>query len=330
MEDTGILKFVSTSPGECECNAVAKTAGQGGGGRAKGVCSSSGTVAKIADFVVDNGLPVPSNAPATEVVKKAAKILDCETEACVVRHKALASYVVEKHGKDEAVQLVKESRARLKTTGPRDSTDLLSNFNIDHVLRRWAVQYPKFYNCPFSMMDFEKVVYDFSLLNLADIYQGKIVQRIFSPDPEYNRKDLEAGKPVKRRSDCFACVLNTDVSSGKGKHWVCVFADMRQKANWTIEYFNSSGNPPPKAVTRWMETQANNLRERFQNWSQPPTVKTVVVTSVAHQKGDTECGLYTLYYIRARLEGHPASAFAEDKVPDSDMTEFRKHVFSSA
>jgi len=47
-----------------------------------------------------------------------------------------------------------------------------------------------------------------------------------------------------------------------------------------------------------------------------------------HQRGDTECGVYSLYYIRQRLEGTPARWFATDTVPDDAMIKFRKHLFS--
>jgi hypothetical protein len=51
------------------------------------------------------------------------------------------------------------------------------------------------------------------------------------------------------------------------------------------------------------------------------------VTDVRHQDSQTECGLYILFYIRARLEGRPCAEFARSRIPDAAMAEFRSHVF---
>lgn len=300
----GPLAAVSTDTGDCACPAA---------DAAPGLCSSAGTARLIVDFV-QAARKVPGPLPATAAVKAAAQLLDCGSEACVVEHPDLLQYVRQRAGPQAATALAAEAAQRFKERGPRNSTALLSNFNIDGVLRRWAEEFPRFFCCAFAMMDFaEAGGYELARVSLPHVRQGRATQQSLQ------------GKPLRRPCDTFACVLNTDVSSGQGKHWVCLLVDMRPPAEpWTVEYFNSAGNPPPRAVTRWCETTADELREHR---GAAGEVRTLAVTDVAHQKSRTECGLYALFYIRARLEGRPASFFAKEKVPDAAMTEFRKHVF---
>lgn len=324
------LEAVSTDDTECACPKAEQTRAPA----ASDLCSTPKMVAQIASFVVDRERDAERDAEPAAIVDRAAQLLGCDSEACVVTHPTLVSFIIQSSGRREAKELQLGVRTQFKTPGPRSSDALLSNFNIDRVLMRWASQFPKFFNCPFSMMDFEKEDYVFGRLSLAGVHSGDVMQKVFSPQEQF-----ADGLPIRRPCDTFACVLNTDVSSGKGKHWVCIFVDMRSRRQggeevngWTIEYFNSSGNPPPRAVTRWMEHQAESLQYTFGPASSAAkpnfTVRTLAVTSVSHQQSKTECGVYALYYIRSRLEGVPLTMFAEELVPDSAMLEFRKHLFS--
>lgn len=321
------MALVSTDATECDCHHGDKPA-------AKGLCSTPEMVQTIGDFLEyvygapgsGRGAGPPAgggSSSAKKVVVAAAKALNCETEACVVTHPRLVDFIRQEGGPAKAQEMEIKAKRQFKVAGPRDSNALLSNFNTDEVLQRWANEFPKFFNCPFAMMDFDTEPYLFGKIQLSKLAGGSYPQQIFDPEKG------EAA-PVRRPCNTFGCILNTDHSSGKGKHWVAVFVDLRAGPGddppvWSIEYFNSSGNPPPRVVTRWMEKQAEALRAVAPAGVE---VKTCVVTKLTHQRGKTECGLYCLYFIRARQEGVPASQFATERVTDSEMLEFRKHVFS--
>lgn len=213
-------------------------------------------------------------------------------------------------------RIEQELAFQFKPAGPRDSLQLLSNFDIDAVLGRWAAAHPEFFNHGFNMIDFEATGGSLARVRVHDILEGRAAQKL--------------GPRGVARRPCthFACVLNTDVSTGRGKHWVAVFGDCRPAPPepWTVEYFNSAGNPPPSPVTRWMETTALDLES-----ARPGVrVETHAVTDVRHQSSQTECGLYALYYIRCRLVGVPHHEFRGRRIPDEKMTEFRRHVFRPA
>lgn len=302
------LSVLTTDTGDCS-EAACRRPGE--------PCSTGRVLAALQDFVVATG-PQPTKAgpppPPAEAVQAAKAALGCDSEACVITHPSFVGFVDGGRGAVAA-----ELGRRFKTAGPRDTTGLLSNYDIDGVLQEWAAARPDFYNYDFNMMDFEVVGSSLARVDPADILEGGAPQ------------DLgRLGGRVRRRCSTFACVVNTDRTAGKGKHWVAVFGDCRGRGPWSVEYFNSSGNPPPPPITRWLEETAARLalyRAAHARERGAGAVAAVAVTDVRHQSSKTECGLYALYYIRRRLEGAPYADFQAGRVPDAAMTEFRKHVF---
>jgi len=261
--------------------------------------------------------------PEAEAVRAAAAVLGCTSESCVVAHPVLRQFVVERKLMP-ARALEAELDLRFKAPGPRDSLALLSNYNLDETLQRWARVFPEFFPCPFAMMDFDSNGDYLADADLPAILEG--------------RADAELGPGVgrvRRRFSCFGCIVNTDSSRGPGKHWVAVFVDCRPPPGepWTVEYFNSAGRPPPKPMLGWMERTRARLAEYravSTRLGQPDCdVVSVPVTDMDHQESQTECGLYALFYVRRRLEGTPYTFFEQQLVPDAAMTAFRQHVFRS-
>lgn len=241
-----------------------------------------------------------AKTPESKAVVAAAALLNCDSESCVVSHPAFREFAEPKIGE---AKIEANLDQRFKTEGPRDSRKWLSNHNIDETLKRWSLAFPEFHHCPFSMIDFERTGGPLARLDVAGILGGK-------------------------SKTCIGGVINTGASSGKGKHWVCFFVDARESRDSrrvTVEYFNSTGRPPPKQVVEWMEkTRASLLQAPGSRF---PRVDTVVVTRVPHQNSNTECGMYALYYIRCRLVGRGYETFERDRIPDAAMADFRKFVF---
>jgi hypothetical protein len=116
---------------------------------------------------------------------------------------------------------------------------------------------------------------------------------------------------------------------------MALFADARGDTEWTVEFFNSSGNAPAPEWINWLE-KTKNLMEGIvtqvsaQTAGQSvtsPTVRIVRASTMRHQQSRSECGLYSLFYIWARLHKVPTSYFMKNLIPDSLMFEFRQHLF---
>ena len=272
---------------------------------------------------------LPSGAtPEGRAVRAAAEATNCASESCVLLSPEFRAFVREQRLLDPRA-LEADLLRRFKEKGPRHSLGLLSNFNIDGTMRRWARKFDFFYPCPFAMMDFDSNGDLFGSLDVADVLSGRL------------EADLGEGRRRGRPHSVLGCVLNTDTSRGPGKHWVAVFVDCRAPP-WSVEYFNSAGNPPSRAVTAWMERTRVRLGGLWareapgagrdgagQSGAGGAPPLSVAVTRVDHQQSQTECGLYALFYIRRRLEGTPFSFFFEQLVPDAAMTKFREHIFRS-
>jgi len=289
-----------------------------------GETGGSSESSESSEIAKDSALPV-APTPEAGAVRAAAAALGCDSESCVLakmRQRRLAPEPL----------IRRELERSFKPPGPRHGHALLSNTNIDGVLRRWADEFPDFCPCPFAMADFD---------TNGDAFA--------TADPAGLRLEGEArGAPCRT----FACVHNTDVSTGPGIHWVAVFVDMRappdSARDWTVEYFNSAGRPPARPVVRWMErTRVRLAAVRAQMASaqmasalqaspqaQAPAAprggaESRAVTGVCHQRSQTECGPYALYYIRSRLEGVPVDDFANPaaRISDATMEAFRQHLF---
>lgn len=219
----------------------------------------------------------------------------CNSQHCLIDF-------LEKEGHIDGGVAAAEKENNLKPVGPANTTAWLNNHNINKTLVQWKNTFPDFRPVETAMMNFSE-------------YPSALGR--FDPVQEYQR----GGRT-------FACVLNTDHHPGRGKHWVCMFGDMRGGA-WTVEYFNSSGRPPPTRFVTWQVRQRNRLTALQQKTSQQGqgSVEDVVVNSRAHQMENSECGVYCLFYIWSRLNGIPFTNFQKERIPDKIMEDFRPKLF---
>jgi hypothetical protein len=234
------------------------------------------------------------NLPENNAIRTAAKITGCNSELCI-----LESEKFKKYSRKYIKEIRNEIRDRFKTIGPRDSRSLLSNVNIDSVIRQWKIEFPKFHPIEFAMSDFYEYPSELVMTNV-----GKEI--------------------IDTNHDCAGLALNTDIHSRGGKHWVGFFMDFRDDELWRLIYFNSSGNPPFKSITRFMEELKTELSLGYNK-----KVESVVLSRHRHQpeSDNSECGLYVLFFIRKMLERTSDEFFIKNTISTKMMQEFRKHVF---
>ena len=257
------------------------------------------------------GAKIPEkNISPDAILNKAATLTKCDSQACV-----LAS-VAEKYNLDTGCNV-----GPPKPVGPKNTTEWLSNDNTDKVLADIEKEFPEFFWFKTTMMDFagSKCKHFLNINDDKDLNNAANVMF----------KLLEEGKKT-----CFGCIINTDKTynckGGKcGLHWVCVFVDCRKLADspWTIEYFDSVGDPPPDEICEWQE----KLRKKCLEYRKEKGETGGVIcdaNNIQHQKLNNECGVYCSYFTRARVEGMPFSRFKNRKLPDYIMVQYRRHLFS--
>lgn len=281
-----------------------------------GTCLTPNIVLNLQSYLVSRKGIVPKNNNAKEIVDHAIKATGCDAESCMLSQREVIDHLSKTLG-DDAMHEIKTVSNKLKPIGPKDTTAWLANDHIDEVLNAWVDEYSDFYPYCFCMMDFAAPLDpswhkgSIEEVRIKDLIEGKI--GINGKPP----------RPFRR----MACVLNTDVSTGRGKHWVCLFMNCPKDDQWTIEYFNSSGNPPTKEINSWVARVLPEFNAMDQKYG-PKLGTKFVYYNVQHQRSRSECGMYCLFYIRARLNGVPVHTFNTKRVADGDMQNFRTHVFS--
>ena len=119
---------------------------------------------------------------------------------------------------------------------------------------------------------------------------------------------------LKRGKTHLGFVYNLDPSNKGGSHWIASFTDIPGHKTY---YFDSYGMKPPPQIARFMRSMT----------LQDPKMK-LQFNAHRFQFGDTECGMYSLYFLIRMLEGDDFRAFCKRAPKDAEMLELRKWIFS--
>jgi hypothetical protein len=109
-------------------------------------------------------------------------------------------------------------------------------------------------------------------------------------------------------------VYNLDPHNKDGSHWVANFVDLKRKK---VYYFDSYGMKAPSQIAKFMRSLK----------LQDPSLE-LEYNARRFQFNNSECGMYSLYFIISMLEGVPFSKFCKRAVPDGEMLRLRHWIFS--
>jgi hypothetical protein len=217
---------------------------------------------------------------------------NCPTEDCVLTQEE----IIKELGVDKVASILK---TYFKPLGPKDTTEWYSDKNIDETLNQLARKFDdeenKFYHVPFQMRDFQE------------------------KRTELTTMDWE--KKYAKGYRTFGVAINTDYSRGRGEHWFAIFGDFRDNApEFTVEYFNSSGELPLPEISSWLKDFKNKVKLH-------KPIKDVIVTRLVNQSNNYACGTYTVSYNAVRLCGLDYKWFAKNKLGDKLMGIVRNNNF---
>ena len=102
------------------------------------------------------------------------------------------------------------------------------------------------------------------------------------------------GELMKRKKDKIAIVFNLDKHTGPGTHWVSMFVDIKDKF---IFYFDSAGTKIPSEIMKLVKT----IQEQGHMMPKPIRFKFYQNAPFEHQFSNTECGMYSLFFIITML-----------------------------
>lgn len=118
----------------------------------------------------------------------------------------------------------------------------------------------------------------------------------------------------------FGIIFNTDPHTKGGAHWISLFINLKKKF---IFFFDSNGMEMPKQIKVFCDRvmkQAEELNIKLKLDENAPFI---------HQEGNTECGMYSLYFIISLLrDTHNYSFFKNTKISDEAMEKMRDKYFN--
>ena len=253
------------------------------------ICSPKHVINHMKEFAKSKNRHDIATGDEKKLLAGMKELLNCQSESCILKRSDFVDFAKIANVEDILNEFFKPS-------GPALNFGLLSNFHIDDVLDQFEDRFAnrKFLHIPFQMRDFETIGTQLATVDLAEKF---------------------------KTYDTFGVVINTDLSSGKGIHWFCIFGE-NYKTHVALEYFNSSGKQPLVEIQTWLQKTKNYLEMKMKI---PVTV--FYTTGIMFQNDDHSCGLYSLAYIWLRLERVPPKWFNTDNFNDKKMHDIRKNMF---
>ena len=125
---------------------------------------------------------------------------------------------------------------------------------------------------------------------------------------------------IKKNKTKIGIIFNTDPHYKGGSHWISLFINIKKES---IFFFDSAGNKIPKQVMKFVNNiieQGKHMHKKFTFDQNYP---------VEHQYGNTECGVYSLFFLIHMLEDKITSHYLKTHILKDDyMEKFRKVFFN--
>ena len=186
-------------------------------------------------------------------------------------------------------------------TWKRNKNTWLSNFDISNVMKQYEKKYSNFRFIGPTPMDFDKIEHE-NVCVWDDLCK------------------FDLKKMIDKKIDKIGIIFNTDVNTGPGKHWTSMFICIK---NRMIYYFNSSGSSATQEIMKLVQRikkQGESLGIHFKFDQNHPK---------QHQYSDSECGMYSIYFIVNMLTGElNPETLKKTRIPDSKMVMYRDIFFN--
>lgn len=178
----------------------------------------------------------------------------------------------------------------------------LSSIDIEKVMKQYEHTYKNFAFLGPSPIDFDK----------KKLYGNCVWEELCNFDL---KTYLDKNKTK------IGIIFNTDPHYKDGSHWIALFIDIKKKY---IYFFDSNGDKCPSQIVKFVNRiieQAAKLNININFYQNHPK---------EHQKKDTECGVYTLYFITELLKGSKDyNYFNTHSISDENVHIYRNVFFNN-
>lgn len=129
---------------------------------------------------------------------------------------------------------------------------------------------------------------------------------------------------ISKKKNKIGIIFNTDPHDKPGSHWISLFINIKKRI---IYFFDSTGDKPPKEITKLVD----RIKEQGHSLSPKINFKYDSNEGVEHQYGNTECGIYSLFFIVHMLQDKTAESFYKHHIlSDKDVQHYRKIYFNES
>ena len=208
----------------------------------------------------------------------------------------------------------------------------LSNFDIEEVAKQYEASHPEFKLVGPTTIDFDtRLPEEGGKCVLEDLCQ------------------FDLARFIRAKRTKIGIVFNLDRHDQSGSHWVSMFIDID---NQFILFFDSADNPIPPEIWK-KDTKVNSVIRP--GGGPAPLVNRILAQAKAlgktftfysnrghqHQKSNTECGMYSLFFIITMLTGETPftkgvmsiearrNLFLKKRIPDKTVFGYRRLYFNN-
>lgn len=221
----------------------------------------------------------------------------CNKESCWLKQ--------QKH-LGQATSKLKESFAPVKPKEwNKNPNEWLSSLDIINVMK----QYEKAYKC-------------FDFIGPSPIDFNK--QKIYGECVWEELCNFSLKEQIKKGKFKIGIIFNTDPHYKGGQHWISMFINIKKKI---IFFFDSTGDPAQPEILEFVE----KIKQQGQNLNPPINFKYDTSEGYEHQNGNTECGVYSLFFIVQMLKDNLSAEYLKTHhIDDNYMSQFRKIYFNDS
>jgi len=129
---------------------------------------------------------------------------------------------------------------------------------------------------------------------------------------------------IKNGKTKIGIIFNTDPHNKPGQHWISMFINIKKQK---IFFFDSTGDKPAKEIM----VLVNRIKKEGEDMNPKIRFSFDSNEGVEHQYGNTECGVYSLFFIVHMLEDKLTAHYLKTHIlKDKYIEKFRKIYFNES
>jgi len=217
----------------------------------------------------------------------------CNKESCWIKQKAEFGPIES----DMADSFAPESPPEWK----KNPNEWLSSIDIINVMK----QYEKAYKC-FDFIGPSPIDFD-----TRKLYGECVWDELCNFNIE---EQIKSGKTK------IGMIFNTDPHNKPGQHWISMFINIKNKK---IFFFDSTGDKPSSQIMELV----NRIIEQGLSLKPKIHLKFDSNEGIEHQYGNTECGIYSLYFIVHMLEDKTTEHYLKTHILKDEYINKFRHIY---